>query len=67
MPLRDWKEVLLPMEVEALEDYGYTEDVYGDHEISRNDVFEVIVDWNGGMASAYQIKSIIFRVYGILL
>ena len=67
MPLRDWKDVLLPQEVEALEDYGYTEEAYGDQEISRGEVFEVIVDWNGGMASAYQIKSLIFRVYGIQL
>lgn len=67
MTLSDWKDVLLPQEVEALENYGYTQKVYGDSEISRDDVFEVIVDWNGGLASVYQIKSLIFRVYGIQL
>ena len=67
MTLSDWKDVLLPSEVEALEDFGYTMDRYGDLEISRDDVFEAIVEWNGGLATAYHIKSVIFRVYGIQL
>ena len=67
MTLSDWKDVLLPSEVEALEDFGYTEKVYGNVEISRGDVFEAIVTWNGGLATAYHIKSVIFRVYGIQL
>ena len=67
MTLKDWKDVLLPSEVEALEDFGYTEKVYGNAEISRGDVFEAIVEWYGGLASAYHIKSVIFRVYGIQL
>ena len=35
MTLADWKDVLHPAEVEALEDFGYTEEVYGGQEISR--------------------------------
>ena len=67
MTLRDWKEVLMPSEMEALEDYGYTMEQDGDREIDRGDIFEIIVEWNGGLATAYHIKSIIHRVYGIRL
>lgn len=67
MTLNDWKDVLLLQEVEALEDFGYTMERYGDREISRNEVFETIVKWNGGISTAYQIKRIISRVYGIEL
>lgn len=67
MTLNDWKDVLLLQEVEALEDFGYTVERYGDREISRNEVFETIVKWNGGISTAYQIKNIIRRVYGIEL
>ena len=67
MTLRDWKDVLLPSEVEALEDFGYTEDRYGDREISRDDVFTAIVDGGEELYSTAQVKGIIFRVYGIQL
>ena len=67
MTLNDWKDVLLLQEMEALEDFGYTVERYGDREISRDEVFETIVEWNGGIATAYRIKSIISRVYGVEL
>ena len=67
MTLRDWKEVLLPQEVEALESFGYTMERYGDREISRDDVFTAIVDGGEDLYSTAQVKSIIFRVYGIQL
>lgn len=67
MTLREWKEVLHPIEIMALEDFGYNEAVYGEQEISRGTVFEAIVKWHGGIATAYQIKSIISRVYGLEL
>ncbi len=67
MKLSDWKTVLLTQEVEALEDLGYTLERYGEQEISRNEVFEAIVEWNGGLASAFHIKGVIRRVYGISL
>ena len=59
--------MLLLQEVEALEDFGYTVEKYGDREISRDEVFETIVEWNGGISTAYRIKSIISRVYGVEL
>ena len=67
MTLNDWKGVLLTQEMEALEDFGYTVERYGDREISRDEVFETIVEWNGGISTAYRIKSIISRVYGVEL
>lgn len=67
MTLNDWKGVLLLQEMEALEDFGYTVERYGDREISRDEVFETIVEWNGGISTAYRIKSIISRVYGVEL
>lgn len=67
MTLNDWKGVLLLQEVEALEDFGYTVERYGDREISRDEVFETIVEWNGGIETAGRIKSIIGRVYGVKL
>ena len=67
MTLNDWKDVLLRQEVEALEDFGYTVERYGDREISRDEVFETIVEWNGGLASAGHIKRVIGRVYGVKL
>ena len=35
MTLNDWKDELFPQEVEALEDFGYTVERYGDREISQ--------------------------------
>ena len=67
MTLNDWKDVLLRQEVEALEDFGYTVERYGDREISRDEVFETIVEWNGGIETAFRIKGIIGRVYGVKL
>lgn len=67
MTLNDWKGVLLLQEMETLEDFGYTMERYGDREISRDEVFETIVEWNGGISTAYRIKSIISRVYGVEL
>ena len=67
MTLNDWKGVLLLQEMEALEDFGYTMERYRDREISRDEVFETIVEWNGGISTAYRIKNIIRRVYGVEL
>ena len=52
MTLNDWKGVLLLQEVEALEDFGYTAEQCGNREISRDEVFETIVEWNGGISTA---------------
>lgn len=67
MTLNDWKGVLLLQEVEALENFGYTAEQCGNREISRDEVFETIVEWNGGIETAFRIKGIIGRVYGVKL
>ena len=35
--------------------------------LTPGEVLECIVRWNGGIATAYHIKSIISRVYGVEL
>lgn len=63
MKFEEWKKILMPSEIEALEDYGHK----AKDNICASDVFETIVDWNGGIATAYHIKSIVSRVYGVEL
>lgn len=67
MTLNDWRHILLLGERQALEDFGYTVEKYGNQEISRDTVFEIIVEWNGGLTSIFQIKGVIRRVYGVEL
>lgn len=67
MTLSEWKGVLLRQEMKALENFGYTVERYGNREISRDEVFEAIVKWNGGLVSTGQIKQVIGRVYGVEL
>lgn len=62
--LREWEEDLHPSEVEALHDQYYTEP---EDRISANEVLDAIVNWEGGIASGYHIRSIISRVYGVEL
>ena len=58
------EEELLPSEVEALHDWYHSDP---NELLTPSEVLECIVSWNGGIASAYHIKSIISRVYGIEL
>jgi len=67
MELSEWKKVLLPQEIEALEYFGCGIEWYGIKEISPDEAFEAIVSWNGGLASTSEIKGVIRRVYGISL
>lgn len=62
--LRDWEEDLMPQEMEALRDWYHTDP---NELLTPSEVLECIVSWQGGIASAYHIKSIISRVYGIEL
>lgn len=62
--LARWEELLLPSEFEALTDYGYTSDL---NILTPDEVLDIIIDWKGGIATAYHIKSIISRVYGVEL
>lgn len=60
--LNEWRKRLNPTEIEALQANNLT-----NGQISSNEALEAIVNWNGGIASAYEAKSIISRVYGIKL
>ena len=38
-----------------------------DDELTPGEVLEILVDYNGGVATAYEIKSLIARIYGVEL
>lgn len=62
--LERWEEILVPSEIEALRDHYYTEP---EQVLTPNEVLDIIVEWNGGIATGYHIRSIISRVYGVEL
>ena len=62
--LRNWGEDLLPVEMEALRDWYHSDP---NEVLTPGEVLECIVSWNGGIATAYYIKSIISRIYGVEL
>lgn len=35
--------------------------------LTPDEVLDIIVEWNGGIASGYHVRSIISRVYGVEL
>lgn len=59
-----WAEILNPSEFDALYNCGHTDP---DEVIVPNDVLDIIVKRNGGIAAGYHIRSIISRVYGVEL
>ena len=54
----------MPSEVEALHDHYHMDP---QELLTPGEVLECIVSWNGGIATAYHIKSVISRVYGVEL
>lgn len=62
--LEQWKEILMPQEVEALHD---THHINPEEILTPDEVLDIIVEWNGGIANGYQVRSIISRVYGVEL
>ena len=59
-----WEEILMPIEVEALHHTYHTNP---EEVLTPNEVLDIIVEWNGGIASGYHVRSIISRVYGVKL
>ena len=59
-----WEEILMPNEVEALHD---TYHINPEEALTPDEVLDIIVEWNGGIASGYHVRSIISRVYGVEL
>lgn len=62
--LKQWEEVLHRIEIEALHDMYHTDP---NEILTPNEVLDCIVEWEGGIATGYHIRSIISRVYGIEL
>lgn len=61
---KEWEEILLPREYEALNGVVY---IPLEDKMTSNEVFDAIVDYEGGLSSGYEIRSIISRVYGVEL
>ena len=62
--LARWEEILMPREVEALHDTYHTNP---EEALTPNEVLDIIMEWNGGIASGYHVRSVISRVYGVEL
>lgn len=63
--LAAWADRLTQAEMEGVRemaDYPDTND-----ELTPGEVLEALVDWYGGLATAYQVKTLISRIYGIEL
>ena len=60
-----WEEDLNPSEYEALKEMFSS--VKDNVNLTPNEVLDAIVEYEGGIASGYTIRSIISRVYGIEL
>lgn len=62
--LAHWEEILMPLEIEALHDTCHTNP---EEVLTPNEVLDIIVEWEGGIASGYHVRSIISRVYDVEL
>ncbi len=61
MKVSEWEERLLPIDMEALRDYGHAGP---EEDLTAKEVMDIIVDWNGGIVSGYAIRALVARVYG---
>lgn len=62
--LARWEELLVPLEIEALHDNYHTNP---EETLTPDEVLDIIVEWEGGIASGYHVRSVISRVYGVEL
>lgn len=62
--LAEWEEILMPIEIEALHDTYHTNP---EEILTPNEVLDIIVKWNGGLADGYDVRNIVKQVYGIEL
>ena len=62
--LAEWNEILTPDQFEALTE-GCRAKGTTQMELTSNEVLEIIVTWNGGIATADEVRRLISRVYGI--
>ncbi len=61
MSLSQWKEILLPSDCEALDEYFHDDQM----ELDSPSVLDVFVSYEGGIASGYEVRLLVDRVYGI--
>lgn len=68
---KDWCKVLFPSEIEALEEMlykgRYLDKIEKNTELSNNEVFRAILEYEGLISYDNWIKSIVCRVYEIKL
>lgn len=60
-----WEELLMPIEYEAIQDMF--RDPEPEAAYTPREVLDAIVEWEGGIATGYHIRSLISRVYGVEL
>lgn len=59
-----WGNRLTETEMAALQERGSWE---LDDELEPGEVLEALVEWHGGLFTAYQVKSMVSRIYGVEL
>ena len=63
--LDSWAERLTETEMEAIKEIG---DLWEpEDELNPDEVLELLINWYGGLATAYQVRSLISRIYGVEL
>ena len=63
--LKAWEARLTEPELDAVSDI--TDCWEPEDELTPGEVLEALVTWYGGLASAFQIKTLISKIYGIEL
>ena len=62
--LNDWGNSLTEAEMAVLQEYG---DYELDDEVDPGEVLETLIEWYGGLATAFQVKQLIGRIYEVEL
>ena len=62
--LNDRGNSLTEAEMTVLQEYG---DYELDDEVDPGEVLETLIEWNGGLATEFQVKQLIGRIYGVEL
>ena len=62
--LEDWITKLTPSEMQGILEF---QDWELEDELTPGEILEALIEWYGGLATAYQVKSLINRIYGIEL
>ena len=63
--LEAWANRLTESEIEAVSEI--TDIREPEDELTPGEVLEALIGWYGGLATAYQVKSMVARIYGVEL